>query len=146
MSNLSKLHAMGLVGNVWIREHLFEKAGDVHLGHRHKFDHVTIVTRGSVEVTVDGNRKIFSAPTFIAIKADQWHRFRAIEDNTSFYCVFALRDVNGLQTDVYDGDHSPYEHAPMTPQQTQAALAATVETVCATCPGCTPRTDANAAG
>ena len=142
--NPSKMHAMGLVGNVWIREHLFEKAGDVHPGHRHHFDHVTILTRGAVQVTVAGKSKTFTAPTFIAIKADQWHSFKALEDDTSFYCVFALRDVNGQQTDVYDGEHSPYDEAPMTPEETQRALAETDETVCAGCPGCTPKGIAHA--
>jgi D-alanine-D-alanine ligase-like ATP-grasp enzyme len=127
---------MGLVGNVWIREHLFEKAGDVHAGHKHRFDHLTILTRGSVEVTTESATKTFTAPTFIAIKADQWHSFKALEDNTAFYCVFALRDVNGKQTDVYDGQHSPYDHAPMTEEQTQQALAETVQLACAGCPGC----------
>lgn len=35
----------------------------------------------------------------------------ALEDDTLYYCVFALRDVDGNVTDIYSGNNSPYGYA-----------------------------------
>ena len=48
------------------------------------------------------------APTFIIIDKDKKHKVTALEDDTIWYCVFALRDVDGDITEIYSGDNSPY--------------------------------------
>lgn len=106
---MNRLHELGYFGNVWVRQNLLENVGDIHPGHKHNFDHVSLLASGKVEITVDGYApKEFTAPTFIVIKKEHRHTFKALEDNTLWYCVFALRDVNGDLTDIYSGDNSPY--------------------------------------
>jgi hypothetical protein len=106
---LNRLHELGYFGNIWVRQNLLENVGDIHPGHKHNFDHVSLLASGRVEVTVDGYPpKEFTAPTFIVIKKEHHHTFKALENNTLWYCVFALRDVNGDLTDIYSGDNSPY--------------------------------------
>jgi len=100
---------LGYFGNIWVRQNYLEKAGEAHPGHKHNFDHVSLLASGKVRVTVDGYPpKEFSAPTFIVIKKEHNHHFEALEDGTLWYCVFALRDVEGNTTDFYSGDNSPY--------------------------------------
>jgi hypothetical protein len=69
---------------------------------------VTLLTSGAVEVTVEGHDpKVFHAPTFIVIRKEHRHKIVALEDNTNYYCVFALRDVDGNVTEIYDNNHDP---------------------------------------
>lgn len=105
-----RVDIMGVFGNVWIRRLLFETSHSIHNGHKHHHDHVSLLATGSARVTVDGNISIFKAPTFIVIKAEKEHKIEALEDNTTWFCVFALRDEHGDVTDFYNGDNSPYGH------------------------------------
>lgn len=114
---------MGYFGNIWVRQNWLAKAGeDNGGGHTHHFDHVTLLAKGSVRIEVEGCApKDFYAPTFIVIKKEHKHKFTALEADTLYYCVFALRDVDGNTTDFYSGDNSPYgasdsdEHEQMKP-------------------------------
>jgi len=111
--NLSNMVQMGVFGNIWVHGHHLVKAGDVNPGHKHNYDHVTMLAQGSVKCEVEddaGNIEVrdFHAPTFIVIDKDRRHQLTALVDNVYFYCVFALRDEHGEVTDLYSGDHSPY--------------------------------------
>lgn len=108
--NLSDIQTLGFFGNIWVRVHYFKKKGDTNgEGHYHHFDHVTLLTKGSVLVEVEGfEAKKFTSPNFIIIKKDHSHKFTALEDDTTYFCVFALRDINGEVTEIYSGDNSPY--------------------------------------
>lgn len=102
-------HELGYFGNIWVRQNYLPTAGEFSPGHFHYFDHVSLLAKGKVRVEVEGfEPKEFTAPTFIVIKKEHKHKFTALEDDTLWYCVFALRDVNGEVTDIYDGDNSPY--------------------------------------
>lgn len=104
-----KSNELGYVGNVWVRQNILEKAGQENQGHKHKFDHVSLLTSGKVLVEVEGYPpKEFTAPTFIVIKKEHSHKFIALQDGTVWYCVFAMRDVEGNVTDIYGADNSPY--------------------------------------
>jgi hypothetical protein len=53
--NLSDIEMMGYFGNIWVRSHTFAKVGDTNDGgHKHNFDHVTLLAVGSVLVEVEG--------------------------------------------------------------------------------------------
>ena len=102
-------HQLGYFGNIWVRQNFIARAGDASEGHAHHFDHVSLLATGRVRVEVDGyDPKEFTAPTFIMVKKEYIHKFTALEDNTLWYCVFALRDLDGEVTDIYSGDNSPY--------------------------------------
>ena len=94
---LGHMNHMGYFGNVWVRQNILEKVGDTNGGgHKHKFDHVSLLTQGKVKVEIDGYPpKEFSAPTFIVVRKEHNHKFTALEDDTVWYCIFALRDLDG---------------------------------------------------
>jgi hypothetical protein len=102
-------HSLGYFGNIWVRQNYLHQAGEYVDGHLHAFDHVSLLTQGKVRVEIEGfEPKEFTAPTFIVIKKEYKHKFTALEDKTLWYCVFALRDINGEVTDIYDAENSPY--------------------------------------
>jgi len=70
----------------------FAKAGDVNEGHKHNYDHMTLLATGKVAVHVNGQTTNFTAPQMIFIQAGKSHYIEALEDNTVAYCVHALRD------------------------------------------------------
>ncbi len=106
-------HEIGFFGNIWVRQNWLQSVGDDNGGgHTHHFDHVTLLVKGKVRVDVDGHPpKEFTAPTFIVMKKEHKHKFTALVDETLYYCVFALRDIDGNVTDFYSGDNSPYGSA-----------------------------------
>lgn len=103
---------LGFVGNIWVRQHTLEKIGDFHGGHKHKFDHVTLLCQGSVEVEIDGyDPKQFKAPTFIVIRKEHNHKITALEDKILYYCIFAVRDLDGeVVGDIFSKDHDPLSY------------------------------------
>ena len=107
--NLSDIEMMGYFGNIWVRSHTFAKVGDTNDGgHKHNFDHVTLLAVGSVLVEVEGfEPKEFYAPTFITVSKDHRHKFTALTDDVVYYCVFAMRDLDGEVTDIVADMNSP---------------------------------------
>lgn len=104
---------LGYFGNIWVRQNVLEKAGETHGGHKHKFDHITLLCRGRMSVEVDGYPpKEFKAPTFIVIRKEHNHKITALEDGTLYYCVFALRDIDGKVVDaIYGNNYDPLSAA-----------------------------------
>ncbi len=89
-------------GNVWVRELIFQKAGDVKNGHKHEFDHLHFVSHGSVRISVydKTNRdkillqKEYKAPAWIKVPKEHFHDIVALEDNTRGYCIQSLLNTN----------------------------------------------------
>lgn len=100
---------LGYIGNIWVRQNYLEKTGDKVGGHVHYFDHVSLLAKGSVEVRIDGREPhVFHAPTFIVIRKQHRHEITALEDDTSWYCVFAARDIDGNVEDIVDEKNEPW--------------------------------------
>ena len=93
------------VSNLWLRQMVFKKAGDANEGHEHNYDHVTLLTTGSVRVNVEGQTSDFTAPQMIYIKQGKKHFIEALEDNTIAFCVHALRDKD--TADILDPSQVP---------------------------------------
>ena len=87
---------VGCVANLWSRMLHFHHAGDTEQGHTHQFDHLTLLAKGRMKVTVEGKATEFSAPHMIYIHADKTHELIALEDATVAYCIHALRDGEGV--------------------------------------------------
>lgn len=100
---------LGCFANVWIRQRYFPVVGETIGGHKHKYDHVSLLSSGKAKVEVDGVEKEFTAPTFIIIRKDKIHNVTALEEGTTWYCIFANRDING---NVYDAENDPIEQDP----------------------------------
>jgi quercetin dioxygenase-like cupin family protein len=83
---------IGCVANLYSRMMRFEKAGDIEVGHTHQFDHLTLLAKGKLKVTVEGVATEFTAPHMIYIHKDKIHELEALTDETVAYCIHALRD------------------------------------------------------
>lgn len=83
---------IGCVANLYSRMMHFRKEGDIEIGHTHQFDHLTLLAKGKLKVTVEGVTTEFTAPHMIYIKADKVHELVALTDETVAYCIHALRD------------------------------------------------------
>lgn len=105
---MSMVEEHGFVGNIWVRQNYMREAGDVVGGHMHYHDHVSLLVKGSVSVQIDDEPpKNFVAPTFIVVRKEHRHRITALEDDTIWYCVFAMRDINGDVADIVDPANLP---------------------------------------
>jgi quercetin dioxygenase-like cupin family protein len=63
-------------------------AGHVLVQHKHKFDHLSILASGSIELMVDGERKIVHAPACLTIEANKHHGVKSLTD-VVWYCIHA---------------------------------------------------------
>ena len=97
---------MACVSNLWIRMMTFEKAGDQDEGHIHNFDHITLLSKGSVKVDVEGQVTEFKAPHMIYITAGKSHFLTALEDDTVASCLHALR-TGEREEDILDPSMVP---------------------------------------
>jgi quercetin dioxygenase-like cupin family protein len=98
--------------NLWIRQMLFEQAGDIHDGHTHTYDHLTLLAHGRLRVTVtddQGERKStdFVAPHMIWIDKGKKHELEALDPGTVAYCVHALRSEESNGSEIIDPDQFP---------------------------------------
>ena len=87
--------------NVYTRSMHFVKKGDIEYGHKHPYDHATLVSRGSVlvEIMDEGTSlpefsKVFYAPNMIFINKDKLHRLISLEDDTVCSCIHAIRTID----------------------------------------------------
>jgi quercetin dioxygenase-like cupin family protein len=78
--------------NVWVRMMHLRKAGDEIQGHRHTFDHITLLARGSVKMEHDLGSKEYKAPFLIITPKGIAHKFTALEDQCLLCCIHAIRD------------------------------------------------------
>lgn len=96
---------IGCVANLFSRMMRFEKAGDTEIGHTHQFDHLTLLAKGRLKVTVEGVSTDFTAPHMIYIHKDKIHELEALTDETVAYCIHALRDKEN--NDILDPSMIP---------------------------------------
>lgn len=97
----SPIVSVSCVANVFVRQMFFQNAGDVEHGHRHTFDHQTLLAHGSLKVVVDGEESVFVAPQIIFIRADKQHELTALEPGTVAFCIHAVRNGDGVN-DIID--------------------------------------------
>lgn len=85
-----------LVDNVFVKLHHFENEGDTHQGHSHTFDHITLLASGKILMQHDNGEQEFTAPHLIVTPKGITHKFTALEANTVFCCIHAIRDGDGV--------------------------------------------------
>lgn len=103
---------IGCVANLFSRMMYFHKAGDIEIGHTHQFDHLTLLAKGKLKVTVDGVATEFTAPHMIYIRKDKVHELVALADETLAYCIHALRDKEN--NDILDPSMIPAGVSPLS--------------------------------
>jgi quercetin dioxygenase-like cupin family protein len=85
-----------LVDNVFVKMMHMPKSGDTIDGHAHTFDHITLLSSGSVLMEHDNGSNTFKAPILIVTPKGITHKFTALEDNVLICCVHAIRDGDGV--------------------------------------------------
>lgn len=95
-----------IVDNVFVKMHHFVRVGDTHQGHAHTFDHITLLSSGSVKMVHDNGEQEYKAPHLIVTPKGVKHQFTALEENTVFCCVHAIRDGDGVD-DIASPDITP---------------------------------------
>jgi hypothetical protein len=81
---------------------LFQKGMEINQ-HKHEYDHISILVSGEVSVIVDnGPENIYQAPSVICIKKNSSHKIISMSDNTVWFCIFALYDIDGNISDHYE--------------------------------------------
>jgi hypothetical protein len=110
------------LSNVYVRQMHYTKAGIIEVGHKHPYDHATLLATGTLKVQLyDSETKElfepveYKAPAMILIKKDFAHKLTSMEDNTIAYCVHALRDENET---IVDPEMFPVPHSMMETQYT----------------------------
>ena len=99
------------LSNVYVRRMYFKESNIVELGHRHPYDHASLVATGSISVQVYNDETkelldpvVYSAPAMVMIHKNIAHQIKSLEDNTIVCCIHALRD----ETDtIIDPDMIP---------------------------------------
>lgn len=94
------------VSNLWVRLMHFNKAGDYNDAHIHNFDHITLLSKGSVRVHVEDQTTEFKAPHLIYIAKGKSHFIEALEDDTVASCIHALR-TGEREEDIIDPSMVP---------------------------------------
>lgn len=83
---------IGVVSNIFVRQMHFQNVDDVELGHKHSFDHLTLLAKGQLRVAVNGSTTDYTAPTMIYIRAEYNHELTALVPDTVAYCIHGLRN------------------------------------------------------
>lgn len=85
-----------IVDNVLVKLHHFLEKGDTHKGHAHEFDHITLLANGAVKMVHDNGEAEYKAPYLIVTPKGINHQFTALEANTVFCCIHAIREKDEL--------------------------------------------------
>lgn len=87
------LHQSGFIGGFYIRPMRLEP-GEVHQGHEHHVDHVTVIRKGRVRIEYRNPRAgeedavEITEPCKLLIKAEVWHKFVAYDEPVEWECWF----------------------------------------------------------
>lgn len=99
----------GFIGGFYIRPMGPFRKGDLVQGHKHVIDHLTSLVSGAVRVIITDKEPIddhelieeyeLHVPCKIEIKADLFHRFEVLEDNTYWECIFSEAEAEKVLGD-----------------------------------------------
>jgi quercetin dioxygenase-like cupin family protein len=92
------------VDDIWVRAYSIEKAESIAAQHVHTHDHITLVSRGTVEAWQDEERLgVYTAPAIIKILAGKKHLFKALTDDVVFCCLHNLRGTGLESPEIMEG-------------------------------------------
>lgn len=110
MNNKHTQEKLVAYANIWVRRKIFDGIGDEIKGHKHHYDHLSILSSGKVRVdiinpiTKELVQKEYEAPATIIVRKDYFHNVTALSDDVTWYCIFAHRDIDG---NVYTSEDDP---------------------------------------
>jgi quercetin dioxygenase-like cupin family protein len=87
-----------MADGVFTKSMVVRKAGTIIPQHSHRFSHVSVLVRGAVRVTANGdNLGDFTAPCGILIRAGVKHLFMTLVDDTIVLCVHDIGTAEGVE-------------------------------------------------
>lgn len=87
-----------MADGVFTKSMVVKRAGTLIPQHSHRYDHVSVLVRGSVSVVADGvHLGDFFAPCGITIKAGVKHLFQALVDDTIVLCVHDIGTAEAVE-------------------------------------------------
>ncbi len=100
-----KSSEMGDFAGIWVRKMYYATSSTVYVGHKHNHDHLSLLATGKVIIEVEGYKpKEFIAPTFVIIRKNKEHKITALQDNTTWFCLFN-HTPDGL--DIFSRENDP---------------------------------------
>lgn len=97
---------ISVVAHQWIKMMEFQGAGDIMEGHKHTFDHNTILAIGRFEVEVEGEKYEYEAPRVLKILKGKEHSIKSLDEYGLAFCLHILRDGERVE-DIVDPDDIP---------------------------------------
>lgn len=94
------------VSNLWVKQMEFEGQGDKMQGHKHIFDHQTLLATGRFKVTVDGEQSFFDAPQIVYIRKNLDHEIECVSESGLGFCIHPIRDGERVE-DIVSDDQVP---------------------------------------
>lgn len=85
-----------IVDNVFVKMIPLTSVGDTTQGHAHIFDHITLLSVGSVRMKHDNGEATYTAPCLIVTPKGITHQFTSLTDFSLLCCIHAIRDGDGL--------------------------------------------------
>ena len=76
------------------------------LHHKHTFSHLSILASGSIELIVDGEKKVIHAPACLTIEGNAHHGIKSLTD-VVWYCIHATNctdenEIDEVLTEPHD--------------------------------------------
>lgn len=85
-----------IVDNVFVKMYHLSEIGDEITGHTHIFDHITLLSRGSVMMKAKGVEVAHTSPKLLVTTKGVVHRFVALERGCVLCCIHAIRNGDNL--------------------------------------------------
>jgi quercetin dioxygenase-like cupin family protein len=85
---------------IFVKQMAIPKSGSWVPQHAHRYDHITMLARGAVQVWVDGIfQRVYRAPCAITISAGVKHSFLTLDDFTILYCIHRIDRTGSVEID-----------------------------------------------
>ena len=84
------------IGGVYAKEMKYP-LGWIIKSHKHKYDHMSILSQGSVVLEVEGVKEVFEAPAVISVKAHKTHSVLALEV-VVWFCIHKIEGEFDIDT------------------------------------------------
>ena len=85
-----------IVDNVFVKMIPLKSIGDKVEGHAHLFDHITLLSVGSVRMKHDNGEAVYTAPCLIVTPKGITHQFTSLTDFSLLCCIHAIRNGDDL--------------------------------------------------
>lgn len=60
------------------------------VSHKHKFDHMSLLSSGCAIVEVDGDQQTYYAPAVISVSAGKAHSVTAVNGDVDWFCIHEI--------------------------------------------------------